>query len=118
MDILTKILAEMKKGKISQKYITSSLGLSQQAFSEWKAGRTKSYMKYLPQIAAVPGVSMDYLLGRYEKAPTPEEPEQEQEQDAIDAEFADRVSQLSESGQEALSRYLDLLLETEGKGSP
>ena len=116
MDILTKILAEMKKGKISQKYITSSLGLSQQAFSEWKAGRTKSYMKYLPQIAVVLGVSVDYLLGRDEKAPAPEEPEQEQ--DAIDAEFADRVSRLSESGREALSRYLDLLLKTEGKGSP
>lgn len=38
-----------------------------------------------------------------------------QEQDAIDAEFADRVSRLSESGREALSRYLDLLLKTEGK---
>lgn len=116
MDILTKILDEMKKGKIIQKEITSSLGLSQKAFSEWEAGRTKSYMKYLPQIAAVLGVPVDYLLKRDEKAPAPEEPEQEQ--DAIDAEFADRVSRLSESGREALSRYLDLLLETEGKGSP
>ena len=112
MDILTKILDEMKKGKLSQKYITSSLGLSQQAFSEWKAGRTKSYMKYLPQIAAILGVLVDYLLRRDEKAPAPEEPEQEQ--DAIDAEFADRVSRLSESGREALSHYLNLLLKTEG----
>ena len=63
MDVLTKILGEMKKGKISQKTMSSSLGLSQQAFSEWKAGRTKSYMKYLPQIASVLGVSVDYLLG-------------------------------------------------------
>ena len=61
-------------------------------------------------------MSTDYLLGRDEKAPAPEEPEQEQ--DAIGAEFADRVSQLSESGREALSRYLDLLLKTEGKESP
>ena len=72
MYILTKILDEMKKGKISQKEITSSLGLSQKAFSEWEAGRTKSYMKYLPQIAAVLGVSVDYLLGTdsREKFPT------------------------------------------------
>lgn len=116
MDILTKILDEMKKGKISQKEITSSLGLSQKAFSEWEAGQTKSYMKYLPQIAAVLGVSVDCLLGRDEKAPAPEDPEQEQ--DAIDAEFADRVSRLSESGREALSHYLDLLLKSEDKGSP
>lgn len=32
--------------------------------------------------------------------------------------FADRVSRLSESGREALSHYLDLLLKTEGKESP
>lgn len=32
--------------------------------------------------------------------------------------IADRVSRLSESGREALSRYLDLLLKTEGKESP
>ena len=116
MYILTKIQDDMKKGNISQKEITSSLGLSQKAFSDWEAGRTKSYMKYLPQIAAVLGVSVDCLLERDEKAPAPEEPEQEQ--DAIDAEFADRVSRLSESGREALSHYLDLLLKTEGKGSP
>lgn len=113
MDILTKILDEMKKGKISQKEITSYLGLSQKAFSEWEAGQTKSYMKYLPQIAAVLGVSVDYLLGRDEKAPAPEE--SEQEQNAIDAEFADRVSRLSDAGREALSQYLDLLLRSEGK---
>ena len=70
----------------------------------------------LKRIADYFGVSTDYLLGRDEKSPAPEE--SEQEQDAIDAEFADRVSRLSESGREALSRYLDLLLKTEGKGSP
>lgn len=64
MDVLTKILDEMKRQKISQKTITSSLGLSQQSFSEWKAGRGTSYMKYLPQIAQILGVSVDYLLGR------------------------------------------------------
>ena len=70
-------------------------------------------------------MSTDYLLerespvfrhGECQKAPAPEEPEQEQ--DAIDAEFADRVSRLSESGREALSRYLDLLLKTEVDNSP
>ena len=72
MDVLTKILDEMKKGKIRQKEITSSLGLSQKAFSEWEAGRTKSYMKYLPQIADVLGVSVDHMLGTdaREKFPT------------------------------------------------
>lgn len=47
----------------------------------------------MKKIADYFGVSTEYLLGRDEKAPAPEEPEQEQ--DAIDAEFADRVSRLS-----------------------
>lgn len=70
MDVLTKILDEMKRQKISQKTITSSLGLSKQSFSEWKAGRVTSYMKYLPQIAQILGVSVDYLLGSTDD-PTP-----------------------------------------------
>jgi hypothetical protein len=30
--------------------------------TEWKAGRSKSYMKYIPKIAAFYGVSADWLL--------------------------------------------------------
>ena len=47
----------------------------------------------MKKIADYFGVSTDYLLERDEKAPAPDKPEQEQ--DAIDAEFADRVSRLS-----------------------
>lgn len=113
MEVITKILSEMKKQNITQKNVVDSLGISQTAFSDWKAGRSKSYMKYLPKIASVLGVSVDYLLGRDEKAPDPEEPDQEQSE--VSMEFADRVSRLSDAGREALSQYLDLLLRSEGK---
>ena len=67
MEVITKILSEMKKQNITQKNVVDSLGISQTAFSDWKAGRSKSYMKYLPQIASVLGVSVDYLLGTEKK---------------------------------------------------
>lgn len=52
----------MKKIGKKQKELTDYLGLSKNTFTEWKGGRNKSYMKYLPQIADFLGVSVDYLL--------------------------------------------------------
>ena len=91
-------------------------GISTGLLSYYKHGAKMPSAANLKKIADYFGVSTDCLLERDEKAPAPEEPEQEQ--DVIDAEFADRVSRLSESGREALSHYLDLLLKTEGKESP
>ena len=96
--------------------VARDTGISTGLLSYCKRGTKMPSAANLKKIADYFGVTTDYLLGRDEKAPAREEPEQEQ--DAIDAEFADRVSRLSESGREALSHYLDLLLKTEGKGSP
>ena len=106
----------LQRNGVSTYQVSKATGIAQSVFLSWKNGISKPKADKLKKIADYFGVSTDYLLGRDEKAPAPEEPEQEQ--DAIDAEFADRVSRLSESGREALSRYLDLLLKTEGKGSP
>lgn len=67
MDVLNNILSCMRAGGISQRTICDAVGVNQHAFTDWKAGRTKSYMKYLPQIASVLGVSVDYLLGTEKK---------------------------------------------------
>ena len=104
-----------KTGKAASD-VARETGISTGLLSYYKHGTKMPSAANVKKIADYFGVSTDYLLGRDEKAPAPEEPEQEQ--DVIGAELADRVSQLSESGREALSRYLDLLLETEGKGSP
>lgn len=106
----------LQRNGISTYQVSKATGIAQSVFSSWKNGISKPKADKLKKIADYFGVSTDYLLGRDEKAPAPEKPEQEQ--DAIDAEFADRVSRLSESGREALSHYLDLLLKTEGKESP
>lgn len=59
----------MKEQRVSQREICQYLNLTKQTFSEWKAGRSESYLKYLPQIAEYLDVSVDYLLG---KTPSPE----------------------------------------------
>lgn len=63
MDILYRILEQMKIKGITQKQLTDSLGISKANFSEWKGGRSESYKKYISQIAEILNVSTDYLLG-------------------------------------------------------
>jgi len=53
----------------SQRQLSEFLGISQQSITEWKAGRSVSYTKYIDKIAQYFGVSVDYLLGT-EKSPS------------------------------------------------
>lgn len=64
MEVLNKIISLLEKNGKKQKELTDFLSVSHNVFTEWKAGRNSSYMKYLPQIAEFFGVSVDYLLGK------------------------------------------------------
>lgn len=59
-----------KQGK-SQKNLTDYLGITQNAFTDWKSGRIKSYRKHLSKIAEFLNVSVDYLLGKEQEKKTP-----------------------------------------------
>lgn len=59
MDILDRI--SLLLGSREQKELTNHLGLKSAAFSEWKSGKSKSYRKYLIEIAEFFNVSLDYL---------------------------------------------------------
>jgi transcriptional regulator with XRE-family HTH domain len=61
---LNKILELLEKNNVKQKDLTDYLGISKNAFTNWKGGFSKSYIKHLPQIAEFFNVSVDYLLGR------------------------------------------------------
>ncbi len=63
-EILTRILKLIDENNTDQKELATALGLKKQSISEWKAGRTKSYKKYIDQIADYFGVTTDYLLGK------------------------------------------------------
>lgn len=60
VQIIIGLLQETGK---MQKELTDYLGITKNAFTDWKSGRIKSYQKHLPKIAEFFGVSVDYLLG-------------------------------------------------------
>lgn len=64
IDIICNLLEKQNK---KQKDLTDYLGISKNAFTDWKSGRINSYHKHLPQIAAFFDVSVDYLLGKFEE---------------------------------------------------
>ena len=72
----------MKSKHISQQDICINLNLRKQAFTDWKAGKSESYLKYLPQIAEILNVSVDYLLGKTDD-PTPSSTEMTEEEKNI-----------------------------------
>ncbi len=63
METLNKILALLSKQGKQQKDLADELGIRKNNITDWKSGKSKSYTKYLPQIAAYFGVSIDYLTG-------------------------------------------------------
>ena len=81
---LQKILELMEKNGIDNLKLAEQLGLNRQAITDWKAGRSNSYKKYLYQIADYFGVTVDYLKGETDKkAPTLSESFTEEEKHII-----------------------------------
>lgn len=72
-DMLEKILDLMGPKKGSGKELADYLGVSGNVVTNWKNGSSKSYQRYVKQIAKFYGVSPEYLLGE-EKAPEKNEP--------------------------------------------
>lgn len=72
--IIKKITTLLDEQGKTQKNLTDYLGITQNAFTDWKSGRIKSYQKHLSKIAEFLGVSVDYLLGKTEQKekPSPE----------------------------------------------
>ena len=69
--IIQKIIDLLEKQGKTQKNLTDYLSITQNAFTDWKSGRIKSYRKHLAKIAEFLDVSVDFLLGKEpEKKPT------------------------------------------------
>ena len=62
--VYNNILTEMQKQNKSQKELTDYLKVSKSTFTDWKSGKSKSFMKHLPEIADFLDVSVDYLSGK------------------------------------------------------
>ena len=62
MDTLHKILDAMWKQGLSDIDFCKAVGINKSSVTDWKKGKTKSYMRHIPKIAEVLGVSEEYLL--------------------------------------------------------
>jgi len=89
LDILDRI--SMLLGNREQKELTKYLGLNSVAFSEWKSGKSKSYRKYLIEIADFFNISIDYLVyGKEKNSSTDNLSENEREMLDVFSKFNER----------------------------
>lgn len=58
-----RILPLFRKSGMNDQQLEQEIGLPRGILYDWKKGRTKSYMKYIVQIAKFFEVNADYLLG-------------------------------------------------------
>lgn len=63
MDTLHKIMDLLWKRDMKEKDFCIAVGINKSAVTDWKNGKTKSYLKHISKIAEVLNVSEDYLLG-------------------------------------------------------
>lgn len=64
MNTFDKIDSLLKEQKRKQVELTTYLGIPKSHYTDWKNNRTKSYKKYILEIATFFNVSVDYLLGK------------------------------------------------------
>lgn len=79
MDIMLAKIIELIGAKHgSAQELVRAIGCPKNAVTDWKAGRSRSYKEYAPQIAAFYGVSLDWLSGLTDekeiKKASPDEP--------------------------------------------
>lgn len=105
MDTVDRIFALLEASGVEQKAFAADLGLAENVISTWRTGRTKSYRKYLPQIAAALDTTVEYLLTGEEKKPGPEQ----------GAELIPGWSDLSTENKIRTQEYIALLLASQRK---
>lgn len=82
MDVmLQRVLELVGEHHGSGQDLVRAIGCRKNAVTDWRAGRSKSYTKYAPQIADYFGVSLDWLSGltddKTKKTPSEDEVEDE-----------------------------------------
>ena len=107
MDITLERILKLKKDKgITDTQFQKDIGVYATALAEWKNGKTTSYLKKLPKIAAYFDVSVDYLLGNTD---TPKKPVGNKA-DELDQEFSDLIAQLSPEQRELVKAQIKGIL--------
>ena len=71
MDTVSRIFELVGKQFREQQDFAKELGIASNIVSNWRCGRSSTYRKYLPEIASVLGVSVEYLLTGEERENAP-----------------------------------------------
>lgn len=72
MDAIDRLFALVDEKYREQKDFASEIGVAPSKVSQWKKRTSKSYTKYLPQIAAALDTTAEYILTGKEESPAPE----------------------------------------------
>ena len=70
MDMHTRLFELLDNSKMEQKELAKILGIPADTVSSWRRGKSKSYTKFLPEIAQALNTTVDYLVNGEPEAPT------------------------------------------------
>ena len=111
MNLTACRLRELReKHQFSQQKVADYLGISRTAYNKYESGAIRPTRK-LERLAALFGVSADYILGRTDKIPTV------RAADPYIGEQWKKYLLLSESGREMVDVMLDAVYERERKAN-
>lgn len=100
--ILSNITEIMEEKGITQKQLTDHLKISKSAYTDWKSGKNKSFMKHLDKIAVFLNVSVEELISveKKEQATPTEQPV-----DEIDKEILELTADMTEEEKNSVLGY-------------
>ena len=98
MDTKTRIFDLLDKRGIEQKSFAAEVGVSEDTVSNWRRGVSKSYSRYLVQIAQVLGTTTADLLG-----------EKQQSSPSKTDRLLEVFGDLTEDEKQDVARYVDLV---------
>lgn len=104
IDAAERLFALVGKKFPEQKDFAAAIGVSAKTVSTWRTGRNKSYVKYLPQIAATLGTTTEYILTGAEKSPASDEAERPECWDLLTREEREKARE-----------YIEMLIAARGK---
>jgi transcriptional regulator with XRE-family HTH domain len=112
MDIYKeRILPLFQSSGISDAELERKIGIKPKKINDWNAGRTKSYEKYIPQIAAFFNVSTDYLLGNTDDPqPAGQPPSEDIKLSPQEQRLIEMYRELNDEGQDVVTSFLDTML--------
>ena len=107
MHIIDRINLLMNERNLKNKDIADFLKLRAQVVTDWRAGRSRSYEKYLPQIASFFDVTMEYLIGETEKNGTAHPDDALSHVDLSEKHMLEKYRTLSDKGKKKAVEYID-----------